>query len=243
MLDKEQPRRQRHISGSEVVGFAGSRVPQRSIHEGRFVRLEPLEPYRHVDELWVAASDPAAESSFTYLPYGPWANRSDYLARLEMMAGRNDLLFYAIRKMLSHRALGLASYLNIQPTQGSIEIGHVWFAPPLQRTPAATEAIFLLLGHAFDDLAYRRTEWKGNALNVASRRAALRFGFTVEGIFYQHRVYKGRNRDTAWYSMMDHEWPAIRSAFEAWLAPSNFDGDGKQLLSLSELTRLPELQS
>ena len=243
MLDKEQPRRQRQISGSEVVGFAGSRVPHRSIHEGRFVRLEPLEPYRHVDELWVAASDPAAESSFTYLPYGLWANRSDYLEWLKLMAAQEDPLFFAIRELASRRALGLASYLNIEPAHGPIEIGHVWFAPLLQRTSVATEAIFLLLRHAFDDLGYRRIEWKCNALNVASRRAALRFGFTFEGIFYQHRVYKGRNRDTAWYSMMDHEWPAIRSAFDTWLAPSNFDEDGNQRLSLTELTRVPDLQS
>ncbi len=159
------------------------------------------------------------------------------------MAAQEDPLFFAIRELASRRALGLASYLNIEPTHGSVEIGHVWFAPPLQRTSAATEAIFLLLRHAFDDLTCRRMEWKCNALNVASRRAALRFGFTFEGIFYQHRVYKGRNRDTAWYSMMDHEWPAIRSAFEAWLAPSNVDEDGKQRLSLSELTRGPDLQS
>ena len=243
MLDKEQPRRQRHISGSGVVGFAGSRVPQRSIHEGRFVRLEPPEPYRHVDHLWVAASDPAAESSFTYLPYGPWANRSDYLEWLKLMAAREDPLFFAICELASRRTLGLTSYLNIEPAHGSIEIGHVWFARTLQRTSATTEATFLLLRHAFDDLGYRRIEWKCNALNVASRRAALRFGFTFEGIFYQHRVYKGRNRDTAWYSMMDHEWPAIRSAFETWLAPSNFDEDSNQRLSLTELTRVPDLQS
>ena len=129
----------------------------------------------------------------------------------------------------------MASYLNIVPDMGCIEIGHIWFAPPLQKTRAATEAIFLMMGHVFDDLGYRRLEWKCNDLNEASMRAARRFGFTYEGTFRQHMVVKGRNRDTAWFSLLDREWPAVRTAFERWLAPDNFDAAGRQRTSLMTL--------
>ena len=236
MIDDEQPGRQRVLSGDEVTGFTGVPAPARVAHEGRFVRLEPLDPDRHGEELWAAASDPAASSSFDYLPYGPWAEREEYLAWLRLIVVPDDPLFFAIRDGASGRAVGLASYLSIEPAHASIEIGHLWFGQALQRTPAATEAIFLLLTHALDDLGYRRMEWKCNALNAASRAAARRFGFTFEGIFYRHRVFKGQNRDTAWYSILDEEWPAIRAAFETWLAPRNFDENGMQRRSLSELT-------
>jgi RimJ/RimL family protein N-acetyltransferase len=129
----------------------------------------------------------------------------------------------------------MASYLNIVPANGCIEIGHIWFAPPLQRTRGATEAIFLMMRHVFDDLGYRRLEWKCDALNEGSKRAARRFGFTYEGTFRQHMVVKGRNRDTAWFSLLDREWPAVRAAFETWLAPDNFDTAGRQRASLSTL--------
>ena len=131
----------------------------------------------------------------------------------------------------------MASYLNIVPANGCIEIGHIWFAPPLQKTRAATEAIFLMIRHAFEDLAYRRVEWKCDSLNEASRRAARRFGFTYEGTFRQHMVVKGRNRDTAWFAMLDHEWPRVRAAFERWLDPDNFDAAGRQRTSLGALMR------
>ena len=133
----------------------------------------------------------------------------------------------------------MASYLNIAPAHGCIEIGHIWFAPPLQKTRGATEAIFLMMRHAFDDLGYRRLEWKCDALNAASRRAAARFGFTYEGTFRQHMVVKGRNRDTAWFAMLDREWPRVRAAFERWLAPENFAAAGRQRMSLRALTQGP----
>ena len=144
-------------------------------------------------------------------------------------------MFFAIVDLASGAASGMASYLNIVPANGCIEIGHIWFAPPLQKTRAATEAIFLMIRHAFEDLAYRRVEWKCNSLNEASKRAARRFGFTYEGTFRQHMVIKGRNRDTAWFAMLDHEWPAIRAAFERWLDPDNFDAAGRQRKSLAAL--------
>jgi RimJ/RimL family protein N-acetyltransferase len=176
--------------------------------------------------------DPAI---WTYLPEGPFespAHLRDSLREAERSA---DPLRYTIVRASDERPAGTASYLRITPAFGVIEIGHIWFGTPLQRTTAATEAIFLLARHAFDDLGYRRLEWKCNALNAASRRAAERFGFTFEGVFRQHQVIKGRNRDTAWYSMLDSEWPAARDAFEAWLEPANFDADGAQRQSLTDL--------
>jgi RimJ/RimL family protein N-acetyltransferase len=152
-----------------------------------------------------------------------WAETSD------------DQLYFALVKLPENRPLGIASYLRITPEFGVIEIGHIWFGVPLQRTTAATEAIYLLARHAFDDLGYRRLEWKCNALNAPSRRAAERFGFRLEGIFRKHQVVKGRNRDTAWFSITDDEWPATRRAFEAWLAPGNFDRDGLQKRTLGSL--------
>ena len=151
-------------------------------------------------------------------------------------ARSSDPLFFAIVDPATGEAAGMASYLNIVPANGCIEIGHIWFAPPLQRTRAATEAIFLLMRHVFDDLRYRRLEWKCDALNAPSRRAAGRFGFTYEGTFRQHMIVKGRNRDTAWFALLDRDWPTVRAAFERWLAPGNFDPGGRQRSALAALT-------
>jgi len=204
-------------------------------HQGAFVRLEPLDATIHGDEMWAVAGDPAAARTWDYLGYGPWTDKEQYLDWLRTQQASDDPLFFAIRDMESGRAVGVGTFMRITPESQSIEIGHLWFSPRLQRTPAATEAIFLLLRHAFDDLGYRRMEWKCNALNAASRRAARRFGFTFEGIFYQAAIIKGRNRDTAWYSILDGEWPAIRANFEKWLAPDNFGESGEQRRSLAEM--------
>ena len=154
---------------------------------------------------------------------------------LSWAEGSDDPLFFTLVRAADERPLGVASYLRITPEHGAIEIGHIWFGEPLQRTTAATEAIYLLARHAFDELGYRRLEWKCNALNDASRRAAERFGFGFEGVFRNHMVVKGRNRDTAWYAIVDRDWPRVRGAFEAWLAPENFDGEGRQRRRLGEL--------
>ena len=199
------------------------------------MRLEPLDATIHGDEMWAVAGDPAAARTWDYLGYGPWTDKEQYLDWLRTQQASDDPLFFAIRDMESGRAVGVGTFMRITPESQSIEIGHLWFSPRLQRTPAATEAIFLLLRHAFDDLGYRRMEWKCNALNAASRRAARRFGFTFEGIFYQAAIIKGRNRDTAWYSILDGEWPAIRANFEAWLSPENFDEQGNQRRALADL--------
>ena len=152
-------------------------------------------------------------------------------------------MYFTLVRRLDERPLGLASYLRITPEFGVIEIGHIWFSVPLQRSTAATEVIYLLARHAFDDLGYRRLEWKCNALNAASRRAAERFGFTFEGVFRKHQLVKGRNRDTAWYAITDDQWPTIRPGFEAWLARENMDGDGRQRQPLGELIGKARSQS
>jgi RimJ/RimL family protein N-acetyltransferase len=196
---------------------------------GRHVLLRPVGP-ADADALFEVARDP---SIWTYLPYGPYVDADELRAHLAATAHSDDPLFFAICPLPDERPQGVASYLRIEPQHGTIEIGHIWFGTPLQRSTAATEAIFLLARHAFDDLGYRRLEWKCNALNERSRRAAERFGFTFEGVFRNHQVVKGRNRDTAWYAITDDDWPVIRQAFEAWLAPENFDETGRQRAPLS----------
>jgi RimJ/RimL family protein N-acetyltransferase len=200
-------------------------APQKRLIEGNYVRLEPVDVARHAEDLLALSA--GSDEIWTYLGYGPFADLATFRTWLSGCAQSSDPLFVTIVDKASGRASGMASFLRIVPADGVIEIGHIWFAPTLQRTSQATEAIFLLMREAFD-LGYRRLEWKCNALNAPSRRAALRFGFTFEGIFRQHMIVKGRNRDTAWFAMLDHEWPAIRAGFERWLAPENFDAAGRE---------------
>ena len=210
--------------------------PERRAHEGRYARVEPLEPAIHGADLFAAShGDEARRRIWEYLPYGPFDSEVEFQDHLTAQATSDDPLFFAIRPHASNRTEGVASLMSIEPEHRSIEIGHIWLGPDLQRTPAATEALFLLIAHAIDDLGYRRMEWKCNAANAASRAAAGRLGFIHEGVFYQHRIVKGQNRDTAWFSILDHEWPAIRANFETWLDPANFDADGRQRQSLGVL--------
>jgi RimJ/RimL family protein N-acetyltransferase len=203
---------------------------------GERVTLEPLDPVRHADDLFGSAHDQRDPLLWKYLPYGPWAgDRPGFDAHLAAQAASADPRFYAVVDGATGRAVGVVSYLRIEPPHGVLEIGHIWFGAALQRTPAATEVVYLLARHAFDALGHRRLEWKCDAANARSQAAARRFGFTFEGIFRQHQIVKGRNRDTAWFSMLDGEWPQIRAAFEAWLAPANFDADGRQRAGLAEL--------
>lgn len=214
--------------------------PAREPLAGNYCRVEPLDAARHGPELFAANSADADGRIWTYLAYGPFATLEAYMAWLQPAAASEDPLFFAIVDLRTNQAAGVASYLRITPSAGSIEVGHLAFAPALQRTPAATEAMYLMMERAFA-LGYRRYEWKCDALNAASRAAAQRLGLSFEGIFRQATVYKGRNRDTAWYAAIDREWPALRRAFEQWLDPANFDADGRQRVSLSALTR-PLLQ-
>jgi RimJ/RimL family protein N-acetyltransferase len=213
--------------------WSPARVPDRTAIDGDLVRLEVLDPERHSTSLFTSSHVPGAEGLWQHLPYGPFADQAEFDAWLAQRAASNDPLFYAVVDWESMRAVGMASFMRMKPDNGVIEIGHIWFAPELQRTRKATEAIFLMARTAFDELGYRRLEWKCDSLNVPSRRAADRFGFTFEGIFRQHMIVKGRNRDTAWFSITDGEWPSRKAAFESWLAPDNFDQLGRQRRTLA----------
>lgn len=211
--------------------------PPRTAMTGHYCRLEPLQPDVHAADLYQAYSEDTTGGNWTYLPYGPFASLADFQAHVETAVQRDDPLFYAIINLKTGAPAGVASYMRIQPAHGVLEVGGIHYAPQLQKTPAATEAMFLLMQRAFDDLGYRRYEWKCDALNASSRQAALRLGFTFEGIFRQAVVYKGRNRDTAWFSIIDTAWPALKMAFMAWLDPGNFNTQGQQRTPLASLVK------
>ena len=207
--------------------------PRRTTIEGRYVRLVPLDAAAHAEDLWRGACAPEHDGLWTYLFDGPYRERAAFDGALARKAASEDPLFFAIVGREAGRALGYASFLRIEPAHRVIEVGSILYTPALQRTTGATEAMYLMARHAFEDLGYRRYEWKCDSRNEPSRRAALRLGFTFEGIFRQHMIVKGRNRDTAWYSMLDREWPARKAAFERWLDPANFaNGIQKTALGL-----------
>lgn len=203
--------------------------------DGRLVRLEPLEADAHAIDLHGAFQ--GHDALWTFMPYGPFASGSAYHRWAREREAGEDPRFFVLRNRDTGQAGGIASYLRIAPEAGSIEVGHICIAPVLQRGAAATEAMFLMMDWAFR-AGYRRYEWKCNALNLASRRAAQRLGFSFEGVFRNHLVVKGRNRDTAWFSVIDSEWPALAEAFSVWLSPTNFDARGQQRERLSDLTGL-----
>jgi len=208
-------------------------LPGPETHEGRYVRLVPLSAESHTADLWDGVQ--GHDEVWDYLADGPYAAEADLAAAIEQKAAGTVAVFLAIVPKSSGRAEGYASYMRIDPANGVLEVGNILMAPTLQKTTAATEAMYLMARHVFEDLGYRRYEWKCNADNAPSRRAALRYGFTFEGIFWQHMIVKGQNRDTAWFSMLDSEWPARRVAFEAWLDPANFDGQGRQRQTLTQI--------
>ena len=218
--------------GPAVPGWTARGHPPMTPMTGRYVRVERLDA-RHAAELFEANAEDRDASHWTYLFDEKPQTAAAYEAWIAKSATTLDPMFHAIVDLATGKAAGVAAYMRIDRNHGVIEVGHINFAPRLQRTRQATEAIFLMMKRAFDELGYRRFEWKCDALNAPSRAAALRFGFTFEGIFRQAIVYKGRNRDTAWYSITDSEWPAIKSAFEAWLDPANFDAAGRQLRPLA----------
>jgi len=217
----------------EPVDATPRPLPARVPHRGASVTLEPLG-LRHLDELWDAAQpgDPAADASWTYLGIGPFASKPAFRAHLADFATQHDPIAWAVRPHATGLASGWLTLMDIQPRNAAIEIGNIWFPPRLQRTRAATEAMFLLMRHAMDDLGYRRLVWKCNALNAPSRRAAARLGFAYEGTLRAHLVVKGRRRDTAWFSILEDEWPARRDAILAWLDDANFDQAGRARRSL-----------
>ncbi|HVC39871.1 MAG TPA: GNAT family protein [Candidatus Dormibacteraeota bacterium] len=204
---------------------------------GRAVELSPIDPAKHGQALWEELAQPAQERLWRYLPDGPFSDEGAFLAQLERLARSENRLFLAILDLATGRAQGWAALLRVEPEHRCLELGYILFTPRLQRTRGATEALFLISRHVFEELGYRRLEWKCDSLNLPSRRAAERLGFTFEGIFRQHMIVKGRSRDTAWYALLDGEWPARKARLERWLAPTNFDPAGNQLLALSDLPR------
>jgi RimJ/RimL family protein N-acetyltransferase len=203
--------------------------------QGLHVRLEPLKPALHCDDLFTAFSADTNNQIWDYLPYGPFESAADLADWMHATCAGPDPYFFAIIDQTSNRAVGVASYLRVNPNSGSIEVGHINFSPRLQSTIGASEAMYLMMRWAFM-AGYRRYEWKCNALNLKSRRAAQRLGLSYEGVFRQATISKGRNRDTAWFAAIDAEWPMLQAAFEAWLQPDNFDLSGQQKRSLSEMT-------
>lgn len=221
--------------GDPLPDWSPPPFPPRETLAGRFVALVPLDAKAHGDDLFDACCGPANDAGWTYLGYGPFRDRDDHGRWLAGCEASRDPLFFAIVEQATRRALGVASYLRISPADGCIEVGHLHFGPAMRRGRLAGEAMWLMMANAFA-LGYRRYEWKCDALNEPSRRAAVRLGFTFEGVFRQATVYKQRNRDTAWYSIIDAEWPALGAAFETWLDDGNFDTQGAQRRSLSGLT-------
>ncbi len=220
--------------GQPLLDWSPPPVPQREVIEGRWCQLEPADPERHAAELYEAFREDTEGRVWTYSFSGPFDTLASYRAWMESKCMGSDPMFFAVREHESQRALGLLSYLRLNPQMGVIEIGHISYSPRLQNTTAATEAMFLMMRRAFE-LGYRRLEWKCDALNTGSVRAALRLGFQSEGTFRQAVIYKGRNRDTHWFSIIDQEWPPLRRRFEAWLDPSNFDASGQQRTALREI--------
>jgi RimJ/RimL family protein N-acetyltransferase len=221
--------------GFPVPGWNGLNLPPRTSMVGQYCRLEILDVNAHAQELYDAYVADSEDRIWTYLPYGPFADFGAFQSWMANTCTGDDPLFYTIFDLNTGRAVGVASYLRINPNSGSIEVGHINFGPAMQRTPLATEAMYLMMARAFDELNYRRYEWKCDSLNARSCRAAGRLGLTFEGIFRQCTIYKDRNRDTAWYSILDTEWPATKAAFQAWLSADNFSDEGNQRQTLADL--------
>jgi len=229
-LEKPYPR---PLSGATVVDVPPALIPSRAPLRGKTVELVAQDARLHAADLYAAGHDTEQGlSTWDYLAYGPWASLEDYRATMRSQSATFETIFYAIRALDCERFQGQSSFLDINPQMGVIEIGHIWFGPELARTRAGTEALYLMIRHAMDELGYRRMHWRCNSLNEKSRQAARRLGFRFEGIFYNHMIFKGKNRDTAWYSILDDEWPEVRTILESWLDDSNFDDEGQAQTSL-----------
>ena len=209
--------------------------PRRDVMDGRFVWLEPLNAAKHGDGLFEASSVPDALDRFRWLGEYPPKTRAEFQPWLDKAEASADPIYFTVVDKKSGRIAGRQTYLRTDATNGVTEIGHIYWGPLVSQTPATTEALYLFARHVFDDLGYRRFEWKCNNRNEPSKRAADRFGFKFEGVFRKHMIIKGESRDTAWYAMTDDDWAVAKPAFEAWLSPSNFDAGGKQLKTLAEL--------
>lgn len=220
----------------DLANFPTPPHPRGDTLIGKHVRLEALNPVSHSKDLFEANSLDAEGANWDYLPYGPFGSFENYLTWLESVADKEDPFFLAIVRLSDNKPVGVASFMAIDRPNGSIEVGHINFSPLLQRTTAATEAMFLMMRWAFEN-GYRRYQWRCNSKNIPSRRAAQRLGLSFEGVFRQNMIVKGQNRDTAWFAAVDSEWPALKAAFESYLSPENFDQTGVPLDSLSSLTQ------
>ena len=232
------PEHRNHLGqpvGAPVAGWSPRPRPPRTAIAGRFCTVEPLDPERHAAQLFAAYAEDREGRMWTYLPRGPYASPDEYRSFAETACRADDPLVHTILDNNSGEAVGTASYMRIEPSVGVIEIGSITYSPRLQRRPAATEAMYLMMRRVFDELGYRRYEWKCDSLNQPSRAAAARLGFRYEGLFRQASITRGGNRDTTWFSVIDSEWPALRTAFERWLDPANFATDGTQRHSLASL--------
>jgi RimJ/RimL family protein N-acetyltransferase len=225
--------------GAKLPGWSPRKLPPRTPMAGRFCAVEPLDPERHAAQLFAAYAEDVEGRMWTYLPRGPYASLDEYKGWARVACQSDDPLVHAIIDNATGEAVGTAALMRIKPDAGVIEVGSITYSPRLQRRPAGTEAMYLMMRRVFDELGYRRYEWKCNALNAPSRAAALRYGFRYEGLFRQATITRGRNRDTTWFSVIDSEWPALRAAFEGWLDPANFDAKGRQRHSLASLRSSP----
>ncbi len=232
----------RPLSGEPPLTQSTGTLPVRAAIVGKLVSLEPQDPEAHAEQLYEAGHGTAqALQIWDYLTYGPWPDVASYKTTLASQANSHDPLFFSVRVHATGKVCGQISIMDINAANGSFEIGHIWFGPELQRTRAATEALFLAMDYPMSQLHYRRLQWRCNSLNSRSRTAAQRLGFRFEGIFYNHLIFKGMNRDTAWYSILDDEWPEVRAKMQAWLDDSNFDAQGQALQSLAAMmsNRMP----
>lgn len=221
--------------GRPLARWSARPTPARVTIDGRFCRLEPLNAERHADDLYSAYRLASDDRDWTYMAVGPFGSHGDYHRYVATVTQAEDPLHYAVIDFRSGLAVGTLSLMRQDPSNGIVEVGNVMFSPLLKQTPVSTEAQFLLMSYVFGQLGYRRYEWKCDSLNAPSRKAAERLGFTYEGTFRQALVYKGRNRDTAWYSIVDAEWPQLKTSFQQWLSPENFDADGRQRRPLAAI--------
>ena len=228
---------------ADLSGWSPRDAPRRALLEGALVRLEPLDPTRHSDDLYDTSTVVNASEKFRYLFDDPPSSREEFNQWIHTASASKTVDHFAVILKSSGKVVGRQAFMRTDQTHGTTEIGSIYWGPDVARTPAATEALYLFAKHAFDDLGYRRFEWKCDAQNAPSRKSAIRFGFTFEGVFRHHMVVKGKNRDTAWFAMISPEWPLIKSAFQKWLLPDNFDKDGVQIRKLEEFRKDMELSS
>ena len=239
MCNKKTIKDSNLIIGENVPNWTKKQAPSQTKMEGQYCYIEILDVEKHTEDLFNAFAKDITNQDWTYLPYGPFASQKEFTEWLRNECTGKDPLFYTIVDKTNNNAVGMASYLRINPSYGVIEVGHIHYSKSIQKKPIGTEVMYLMMKHVFDVLKYRRYEWKCNALNIRSCNAARRLGFKFEGIFKQHMISKGHNRDTAWFAILDKDWLRIKINFEKWLEKNNFNKDSSQKISLTSLMQTP----